>query len=94
MTRAVVWDTTGLKGLCAHHHNSKKYDPSMLAFVHAVTEMARFPCGTHLKIPLYHDCMVAGSNLGLTGFLVVVYIYTPNCKNIVHRKMKKKEKAK
>lgn len=64
MTRAVVWDTASLKGLCAHHHEQQEVRPfnSMLAFVRAVTEMARFPCGTHLKIPLYHDCMVAGSN--------------------------------
>ena len=65
MTRAVVWDTTGLKGLCAHHHEQQdlvRPFNSMLAFVRAVTEMIRFPCGTHLKIPLYHDCMVAGSN--------------------------------
>ena len=65
MTRAVVWDTTGLKELCAHHHEQQdlvRPFNSMLAFVRAVTEMVRFPCGTHLKIPLYHDCMVAGSN--------------------------------
>ena len=65
MTRAVVWDTIDLKGLCAHHHEQQdlvRPFNSMLAFVRAVTEMARFPCDTHLKIPLYHNCIVAGSN--------------------------------
>ena len=51
MTRAVVWDTTGLKELCAHHHEQQEVGPfnSMLALVRAVTEMARFPCGHSFK---------------------------------------------
>lgn len=75
MTRAVVWDTTGLKGLCAHHHNSKKYDSSMLAFVRAVTEMAHFPCGHSFENT---TVWLPGQTKELPAFLTScrVYIYT------------------